>query len=237
MSAPAAAVDPRWSRGCGSGIGLSHHKHEFRLGVNIGNWTEDREAVLVGGSSVGGSGRFLGDTTQRTSYTPEGKYGAEALQASERQDLAVTAETTRDQDVLTRHGKFTEPAGTCYATLNQLTYGEKQLGEPRVATYLWWGTKFNDFNVPRDKLELGLTTRKTNEWKEHEEHDMYQTTSKLAQEKVLGQYTKRDIAQPQSEGGQPPSVGRKAGGEMVRSLEAPHRRTGLRGPIPKLVKE
>ena len=39
--------------------------------MNIGNWTEDRESVLVGGASVGGSGRFQGTTTQRTSYRPE----------------------------------------------------------------------------------------------------------------------------------------------------------------------
>ena len=48
-----------------------------------------------------------------------------------------------------------------------------------MATYLWWGTKFNDYNVPRDKLELGLTTRKTKEWKDDEGLDMYKTTSKV----------------------------------------------------------
>eukprot|EP00873_Tetraselmis_striata_P016073 jgi/Tetstr1/436337/TSEL_025174.t1 len=30
-----------WSRGCGSGIGLSEHKTHYRMGVTLGNWVED----------------------------------------------------------------------------------------------------------------------------------------------------------------------------------------------------
>ena len=47
-------------------------------------------------------------------------------------------------------------------------------------TYLWSGSKFNDFTVPRDKLELGLTTMKKNEWQQQDEGlDMYTTTNKV----------------------------------------------------------
>lgn len=42
-----------------------------RLGVNIGNWTEDREAVMVQQPAVGGTGRFTATSSHRTDFVPE----------------------------------------------------------------------------------------------------------------------------------------------------------------------
>ena len=42
-----------------------------RLGVNVGNWIEDRESVLFQQPSVGGKGGISASTTQRTDFVPE----------------------------------------------------------------------------------------------------------------------------------------------------------------------
>jgi len=188
--------------------------------------------VLFQQPSVGGTGGFSASTTQRTDFVPEGVTGEELVIASARKDLEVSAENGRSGEIIFKHGKFTEPGVTCYATLNQLALDEKKLGEPRVHTYLWSGSKFNDFTVPRDKLELGLTTMKKQEWQKQDEGlDMYTTTNKAFQSPVVGQYTKRDTIKPAAEGGQAAQVGRKATGEMCKSLESTHLETGLRGEI------
>lgn len=53
--------------------------------------------------------------------------------------------------------------------------------DPRLQTYLWNGSKFNDRNVPRDAASPNLTTtRKTSEWQSAAEYDMYATTNKVS---------------------------------------------------------
>ena len=42
-----------------------------RLGVNVGNWIEDRESVLFQKPSVGGAGAYEANSTHRTDFVPE----------------------------------------------------------------------------------------------------------------------------------------------------------------------
>merc|ERR1712226_907050 len=100
-----------------------------------------------------------------------------------------------------------------------------------VHNYLWAGTKFNDFTVPRDKLQLGMTTQKKAQWKTQQDFDMYVTTAQAFQSTAVGELVKRETMKPQAEGGQAAQVGRKATGEMVQTLEKPHLKTGLRVPL------
>ena len=37
----------RWSRGCGTGIGLSGHTNQYRHGVTIENWVEDTHSIAA----------------------------------------------------------------------------------------------------------------------------------------------------------------------------------------------
>uniref|UniRef100_A0A7S1T3A1 Flagellar associated protein n=1 Tax=Tetraselmis chuii TaxID=63592 RepID=A0A7S1T3A1_9CHLO len=220
----------RWSRGCGLGIGLSHHKNEYRLGVNIGNWTEDVPSVATQQATplYPGAG-FDGTTTQRASYGADGKYGPEAAEAGERRDLELKFSGDRSAKILIAHGPSDEPPTSCYATLNQLTLKEKTLDDPRVQTYLWNGNKLNDRNVPRDVTASNLTTtRKMQEWNDEDNYNMYATTSKLAQETVVGQYSKRETMRPAADGGQIAQVGRKAKGEMAASFKNPANKVGYR---------
>eukprot|EP00873_Tetraselmis_striata_P040326 jgi/Tetstr1/460590/TSEL_000515.t1 len=221
----------RWSRGCGLGIGLSHHKNEYRLGVNVGNWTEDVTSVANNQTSpLEYPGLTLqATTTQRASYVPDGKYGPDAAEAGQRKDLELKYAGDRSATVLIAHGPADEPPTTCFGTLNQLTFKDKTVEDPRLQTYLWNGSKFNDRNVPRDAASPNLTTtRKTSEWQSAAEYDMYATTNKLAQETVIGQYTKREAIKRAAEGGQTAQVGRKATGEMAASFQNPANKVGYR---------
>jgi hypothetical protein len=48
--------EERWSRNCGSGIGLSNYKNVFRDNILCGNWQEDQY------------GKILVDTTSNVTF-------------------------------------------------------------------------------------------------------------------------------------------------------------------------
>jgi hypothetical protein len=75
-------------------------------------------------------------------YT-QGKVGDDLLNVSQRQDQTLEKKGLPG-DFLTRHGDFAGPRDTHYATVNQLTYTNKQLSEPRVDTFLWNGRNHHD---------------------------------------------------------------------------------------------
>ena len=56
----------RWSRGCGTGIGLSGHTNQYRHGVTIENWVEDTHAI----SALKNNSTLLG--TQSGDAVPSG---------------------------------------------------------------------------------------------------------------------------------------------------------------------
>jgi len=155
------------------------------------------------------------------------------MEAASRADFeSRVAEDERRAGILFQHGSYQEPPDACFSTLNQLALGEKRLGEPRVHTYLWSGSKANDLGVPRSTAgDLSLTARKQRQWEEESGHDMYRTTSQTFQETVVGQHAKRETVKPRAEGGQPAQVGRKATGENVDWLENPMHKAYLRVPV------
>ena len=48
-----------WGRGTGEGIGLSGHKNEYKAGVRIGNWVEEKFGVEAVGAGTGLMVRLL----------------------------------------------------------------------------------------------------------------------------------------------------------------------------------
>lgn len=56
----------------------------------------------------------------------------------------------------------------------------------------------------------------------------YTTTTKSTAESAVGEVVKREIMLPMSEGGQPPSCGRKAKGDFCESFNKAHNNIGLR---------
>ena len=73
----------------------------------------------------------------------QGKVGEDLMLLSQRHDLNLEKKGLPG-DFLTRHGNFAGPRDTFYATMNQLSYNEKHLGEPRVDTYIWNGRNQHD---------------------------------------------------------------------------------------------
>ena len=55
----------RWSRGCGTGIGLSGHTNQYRHGVTIENWVEDTHAI----SALKNNSTLLGARQSRDAVT------------------------------------------------------------------------------------------------------------------------------------------------------------------------
>mmetsp|Transcript_8691 Transcript_8691/g.15688 ORF Transcript_8691/g.15688 Transcript_8691/m.15688 type:complete len:126 (-) Transcript_8691:251-628(-) len=54
-----------WSRGCGSGIGLSDHKTKYRMGVTLGNWVEDTTSRTTASRVLPVGGKLSESTAYR----------------------------------------------------------------------------------------------------------------------------------------------------------------------------
>ncbi|GMH32342.1 hypothetical protein BSKO_00176 [Bryopsis sp. KO-2023] len=170
-----------WSRGCGTGIGLSHHKNEFSLGVTIGNWVEDHQGFKdkqTGKHIFGSRGPFESSTTQRTSFTPDEKYGSELLQSTSKDAVGKCGECV-GQKCMFPHGDLYEQPIECHATLHQLAFKDTAtIGETpqRVQDFLWNGQKLNDSKVPLNSKTFSRGTQKRQEWESQEDNDPFATT-------------------------------------------------------------
>eukprot|EP00967_Tisochrysis_lutea_P104674 scaffold159062_cov15-Tisochrysis_lutea.AAC.1 len=80
---------------------------------------------------------------QRLGNGSHGKTGDDLLIISQRQDQQLSKKGLPG-DFLTRHGNFAGPRENFFATINQLTYGPKQHGDPRVDTFIWTGQNHHD---------------------------------------------------------------------------------------------
>ncbi|GAQ82104.1 hypothetical protein KFL_001000260 [Klebsormidium nitens] len=204
-----------------------------RLGVCIDNWQEEaalQQTFLETGSIRGAPGKFDGTTLQKATYTAEGKYGPGIVPSR------IDKEPIHNglhADQLFSHSR--DPREASLVSLSQLTLGRPSVGDPRVSQLLWTGSKHVDSRVPNGP-PTGTTAPRSAAYQEklrkEATYDMYTSTAREATEATANLATdgacKRQLALPQSEGGQRPQIGRKASGEFVKSLEAPHRTVGLR---------
>ncbi|KAF5840975.1 flagellar associated protein [Dunaliella salina] len=152
----------RWTRGAGSGgLGQSGHKNEYRHGVLISNFVEDgaKEDFSRTGKHLLGFGEpFQATSTHRADHNPEGRTGDDLLFISQRQDQRLNTKGMPG-DFLTRHGNFAGPRENFYATMNQLAYGPKQHGDPRVDTFIWTGQNRHDAGGQAFHVFTPLITR------------------------------------------------------------------------------
>ncbi|QDZ22353.1 hypothetical protein HOP50_07g48920 [Chloropicon primus] len=228
----------RWSRGCGSGIGLSGHKNQYRLGVGIDNWVEDFQAKedTQGGKSMYGKhipfSEYGSSTTMKASFTSEGKLGEDII--PERKDVAGWVQPV-SQENLFKHGPGLH--SSYFVTLNELAYNNpakifKQPESKKVNECIWTGSKALDRAVPMTgNRENSLTMTKT-AGKSTSQDKSYTTESKGAFSKTaelaLGTRTKRDPILRVAEGGQKPQVGRKCKGACSTSCDSTYHKIGLR---------
>lgn len=227
----------RWSRGCGTGIGLSGHTNQYRLEVLIENWVEIslwKAAHLAGAKIVGAPGAVVdGTTTMQASYTDAGKTGMDLMKLSERQDLEPPTSDV-EKEHLFHHGLAGQPTADCDATLNSLAYADPAAGpKQKVHQVLWAGSKFNDSNVPqKGDRHSAAGFAKAKAAQEMKGWDMYQTHSKATSEQcalmAAGAPAKRDLILPQSVGGQAAQIGRKAKGSCASFFDATYQKIGLR---------
>ena len=231
----------RWSRGCGSGIGLSGHKNQYRLGVGIDNWVEDFQAKedTQGGKSMYGKhisfSEYGSSTTMKASFTSEGKVGEDII--PERKDLAGWVQPV-SQENLFKHGPGLQ--SSYFVTLNELAYKNpakiyKQENTKKVNECIWTGCKALDGAVPLTgsrENSLTMTKSANAEKSSSAEVDSYATESKRAfnttAELAMGTRTKRDPILTFAEGGQKPQVVRKCKGACSTSCDSTYHKIGLR---------
>ena len=227
----------RWSRGCGSGIGLSGHKNQYRLGVGIDNWVEDFQAKVdtQGGKSMYGKhinfSEYGSSTTMKNSFTADGKFGEDII--PERKDVAGWVQPV-SQENLFKHGPGLQ--SSYFVTLNELAYKDpaKVFQDPQeksVNECIWTGSKALDSKVPlTSSREQEVTLSKT--LKPASQYDSYATESKKVFDETaklaLGTRTKRDPIMHVAEGGQRPQVGRKCKGACSTSCDSTYHKIGLR---------
>jgi len=224
----------RWSRGCGTGVGLSGHKNQYRQGVTIENWVEDDHAksdALHGNNLFGEHGAALnGVTTMQADFNEGGKIGMDLLENTSRVDLDYYKHKGQDIEHVFPHGLQGKPNGFYDTSLNQLTFappGETE--KMKVHQYLWAGSKFNDAKVPHGGEHPSLAEKKKAQAAEEMAgFNPYVTTSKRVAETVVGVVAKRDSLLPKAVGGQEAQVGRKAKGEMCETFNQSYQKIGLR---------
>ncbi|KAK9804854.1 hypothetical protein WJX72_008748 [[Myrmecia] bisecta] len=211
----------------GGSIGLSNHKNAYRNGVCVNNWAEVRLAADAACSPAAPAEPMVSVT--RATFGPDGKFGAQI--AVDRQDMEQKYACTGRQMMFNHQGPK-EGVVSCFTTLNQLAFGEKHLGEPRVTHYIWSGRNKVDAKVPQQVDHLLLQTAKQRQWRDAAHADMYQTTSHTAAQAVAdaarGIHTKRQICKPAADGGQASQIGRKAKGECAQLFDKTYIKIGLR---------
>mmetsp|Transcript_26655 Transcript_26655/g.32371 ORF Transcript_26655/g.32371 Transcript_26655/m.32371 type:complete len:237 (-) Transcript_26655:346-1056(-) len=229
----------RWSRGCGTGIGLSGHKNQYRLGVSIENWVEDsysKSDTVVGENTLWGAPAKAmdGSSTYTNSFDNDEKSGPGILSIADRQDLQAYQGTGKGH--MFSHG-FDPSAyekATHYATVNSLVHGEPHANVPKVSQNLWAGSKFNDSKVPLNGATMKTEMMDTATAKIHKEQteSMYLTSNAAAHgataDTMMGGTQKTGLLMPDGNGGQKPQPGRKAKGEMCDTFDLTHQKTGLR---------
>ncbi|PNW76729.1 hypothetical protein CHLRE_11g469000v5 [Chlamydomonas reinhardtii] len=229
----------RWSRNCGSGgVGHSGTVNEYRSGVLIGNFVENaakttgRMGETILSHTGPGAQTGIPTTTQKRSYTAEGKTGEYLVEASTRHDLNQPGVKG---ELLTRHGRFDEPPVQCLGTTYQLTYGRADGTDRRVQSYLWHGRKQVDYFVPHSTggpSTLSLTARKQQEWGTQGATDAYLTTKMAATQPAAlataENPTRTQTLRPLGDSGLMPQPGQKPKGFARDELDKPHHRTGLR---------
>mmetsp|Transcript_35001 Transcript_35001/g.48532 ORF Transcript_35001/g.48532 Transcript_35001/m.48532 type:complete len:247 (-) Transcript_35001:164-904(-) len=240
----------RWSRGCGTGVGLSGQKNQFRLGVDIENWVEDRQALqdAVTGSdtlwTTPGVG-FLDITTNKTAFSAAGTFGPQILVNSDRKDLQAYPGTDFHHKV--SHGLDPSSYGsvTHFSSLNSLTLNTPQNPKTKVQANLFHGTKFNDIAVPRDlpsgaRQQGELMSARMERLAQQRAESPYTTTNQAVhggaaeqarQIHASGERVKPDICMPSAEGGQRAQIGRKAKGECCSEFDQEFQKTALRKPL------
>lgn len=134
--------EERWSRNCGSGIGLSNYKNVYIDGILVGNWQEDLY------------GRELPDRTHQAqdenmyTSTTMGDYERQPMDGLERGSSGVEA---LPAEMLFGHGKMSygdTRASNAEASMTEMHY-TKPVWEKRPAhTMAWIGEKDNDLTMP-----------------------------------------------------------------------------------------
>lgn len=137
--------EERWSRNCGSGIGLSNYKNVYRDNILCGNWQEDQYGDILPDRTNQAQDPNMYRTTTMTDFIRQpmdnlerGSSGVESL----------------PYEMLFGHGKTGQGetrASNADASMSEIHY-TKPAWEKRAAhSMAWVGEKDNDLTMPAIK--------------------------------------------------------------------------------------
>jgi len=134
--------EERWSRNCGSGIGLSNYKNVYRDGIGVGNWQEDL------------FGRELQDRTHEPQAedayqsTTMADYDRQSMEGLERGSSGVEA---LPAEMLFGHGKMAygeTRASNAEASMSEIHFTKPTWEKRPAHNMAWIGEKENDLTMP-----------------------------------------------------------------------------------------
>eukprot|EP00892_Ulva_mutabilis_P008940 jgi/Ulvmu1/6418/UM003_0047.1 len=179
-----------WSRGCGNGIGYSHHKNEYQAGVAVNNFLEERarEDMQKQGIHMFGfqqPGNF--NTCYRQAHTRSAEEYALALEGRTadipRQFLK---EDKGKKALIDQETPGGAEAPDPYTTVSSLAFAAPSLDKRTLQKDLWSGVKDNDLRMTwraenRDRRAPGsLLAAKTRKWEQEsvpERRSLYTTVT------------------------------------------------------------
>lgn len=134
--------EERWSRNCGSGIGLSNYKNVFRDNILCGNWQEDQY------------GKILVDTTSNPQ--PPNMYKTTTMSDYDRQPMnnlerGASGVESLPYEMLFGHGKMGQGetrASNAEASMSEMHYTKPQWEKRAAHSMAWVGEKDNDLTMP-----------------------------------------------------------------------------------------
>merc|ERR1711988_473817 len=134
--------EERWSRNCGSGIGLSNYKNVFRDGCRVGNWQEDKYGLELPDQTHQAVDVDMYNTTCAEDYDRKSMDGLERG-ASNVESLPY--------EMLFGHGKMEHGethASNAEASLSEIHYTKPTWEKRSAHSMAWVGEKENDLTMP-----------------------------------------------------------------------------------------
>merc|ERR1711959_46372 len=131
--------EERWSRNCGSGIGLANHKNIYKDATLCGNWCEQLYGrTMEAPSSACEYSSVTMRDFDRKPIDPERQRGSSNVEAV-------------PYELLFGHGEelYGETrAGHTLASISDLQFTKPELDKPKAHELLWLGDKANNLNMP-----------------------------------------------------------------------------------------
>jgi len=208
--------EERWSRNCGSGIGLSNYKNVYRDNILCGNWQEELYGNRILRDATADPqppDQYLSVTTSdfdRKPIDPERQRGGCNVEGMSYEQLFGHGEELYGET----------KASNAEASVSEVHFNKPDWEKRKAHEMLWMGDKANDLTMPAiTGSRRGLLDEKKAQWHEEVTKDVHGTS-------VTSENFRDPKEQPVMHFTSAPR--RPRANYLGRTLAAPHVSMGLR---------